>query len=259
MMMSKQIIPFYILALVGLVFACNPPIPTASLVERVHQRKSEMIIEAQQYVSNTEKEEFVTNATVALDDTTASFQAKILEVLPRRVVDAYKAERDLFSAWYAYQQTVALEVIGDLWELCAGGSAGGSFQVIHLYDIANINATEQEILYEAMAEKSFPEMCYENASFEQIDSTKAQLCLEFRNQLSQHEKIGPNGWPAVKNVPEQLDNMLNADVDLFKKWLSARDALEPLLNKGLRDLYASNTAYWRYVYQKNYQERFIRE
>ncbi len=257
--MSKQTFPLRILAILGLAFACNPPIPTASLAERVHQRKSEMIIEAQQYVSNAEKEEFVTNATVALDDTAATFQAKILEVLPRRVVDAYKAEREIYSVWYAYQQTVSQEVISDLWELYAGGSAGGSFQVIHLYDIANTNATEQEILYSAMARKSSPKMCYENASFEQIDSTKAQLCLEFRNQLSQHENIGPNGWPAVKNVPEQMDALLNADVELFMKWMSARDALEPLLGKGIRELYASHTAYWRYVYHKNYQERFIGE
>jgi len=257
--MSKQIIPFYILAFVGLAFACNPPIPTASLAEMVHQRKSELFVEAQQYVSNAEKEVFVTNATVAFDDTAATFQAKIREVLPRRIVDAYKAERGIYSAWYAFQQTVSLEVISDLWELYAGGSAGGSFQVIHLYDIANTNATEQEILYSAIAEKSFPERCYENASFEQIDSTRAQLCLEFRNLYSQHEKIGSEGYPTVKNVPEQLDSLLDTDVELFKKWMSARDALEPLLDKGVRYLYSSHTAYWKHLYQRNYQERFIRE
>ncbi len=258
-MVSKQSFPLRILALLVLAFACTHHIPTASLAEQVHQRKSELFVGARQYVSNAEKEEFVTNAIEALDDTAATFQAKLLEVLSRRVVDAYKAERGFYSAWYAFQQTVSLEVISDLWELYAGGSAGGSFQVIHLYDIANTNATEQEILYGAIVEKSFPEMCYENASFEQIDSTKAQLCLEFRNLYSQHENIGLEGLPAVNNEPEHLDTLLDADVELFKKWMSARDALEPLLGKGIRELYASHTAYWRYVYQKNYQERFIGE
>ena len=218
-----------------------------------------MSVEALQYFSNAEKKGFVTNATVALDDTAEAFQAKIQGVLPRSVISAYKAERSCFSAWYAYQQTVSQEVVGDLWELYAGGSAGSSFQAMHLYDIANANAAEQEILYGAMAGKSSPEMCCEHASFRQIDSAKVQLCLEFRGLYSQHENIGPEGWPEVTIVPEKLDTLLDTDVELFGKWMSARDALEPLLDEGVRDLYASHTAYWRYVCRKNYQERFIGE
>ena len=198
-------------------------------------------------------------APSALDDAALAYQTEMHQTLPADAIDPYETERASFAEWYAYQQTIAEDVIGDLWELYSGGSAGGSFQVIHLYDIANANATEQELLNAALARKSFPEKCHENASFQQIDSTKAQLCLEFSNLYSHHQDIGPDGWPAVKHTPEQMEALLDADIDLFQKWMIARDALESLLDKDIRDLYASHTAYWKYVFQKEYQERFIGE
>ena len=229
------------------------------LDEQVNRRKSEMLTKAQQCPSNAARGEFITNATVAQEDAALSFQTKVLSALPASAVATYKAERESFAKWYAYQQAISEEVIGDIWALYAGGTAGSSFQDIHLYDIANANTAEQGILYDAMTGKSSPQMCHKNASFSQIDSTKLQLCLEFSHLYFQHENVGPDGYPAVKNTPEQLEAMLAADLDLFKKWISNRDALEPLLDKEVRNLYASNTAYLRYLCQKKYQDRFIGE
>ena len=258
-MINKHIFLFSLLALIGQAVSCNQPAATGSLAEQTHQRRSEMLAEAQQCLSNAEKAAYVTRATSALDDAALAYQTEMHQTLPADAIDPYETERASFAAWYAYQQTIAEDVIGDLWELYSGGSAGGSFQVIHLYDIANANATEQELQNAALARKSFPEKCHENASFQQIDSTKAQLCLEFSNLYSHHQDIGPDGWPAVKHTPEQMEALLDADIDLFQKWMIARDALESLLDKDIRDLYASHTAYWKYVFQKEYQERFIGE
>ncbi len=247
------------LVLLSHASSCNQSSAYPGLDKQVNLRRSEMLSKAQQNPSNAGKEDYISSATVAQDDAAITFQSKVLTVLLPDAADAYKVERESFAAWYAYQQIISEEIIGDIWELYAGGSAGGSFQLIHLYDIGNANATEQEVLYNVLAGKSFPEICHENVSFPQIDSTKAQFCSEFRYLYSQHEDIGHNGWPAVKNTPGQLDAMLDTDLDLFKKWLFARDALEDFLDEGVSDLYASHTAFWRYLYQKNYQERFIGE
>lgn len=44
-------------------------------------------------------------------------------------------------------------MIGDIWEMSAGGSAGWTFQEKHLYDIAKKNASEQAALYDALIKK----------------------------------------------------------------------------------------------------------
>ena len=256
---SKYSYLFPLLIITCLGCDCNQVKRTPSMEELVQLRVSQMLSDIQQYGINSEKAEFMVSSTQALDDSAVLYQTKIQSILTNSVLAAYRAERESFAVWYDYQHTISEEVVGEIWELSWGGSAGSSFQNGHLYDIANANAAEQELLYDAIVGKTNPEICHENASIQQIDSTKAQLSLEFRNLYSQYENIGPDGWPAVKITPSQLDALLDADFEMFVKWMSVRELLEPLLDKKVRHLFASHTAYWKYIYQKKCKERYIGE
>ena len=230
---------------------------TPGLEERTTQRKTEMLENVQQCYSNADKGDFVIDAIRSLNDEAASLQNKIEGILDGDALAAYKAERAAFYDWHSFQQIVSKEVIGDIWELLVGGSAGGSFQTVHLYDIANANAAEQDILYEALANKTLARMSDQTASLEQIDSARIALTAGFENRYAQYENIGPDGWPCVHNSPEQISALLDKDMSLFKEWMANRAALEPFLEKDVRKLFASHTSYWMQFCLRKYKERFI--
>lgn len=231
----------------------------SGLEERATQRKTEMLENVKQCYSNADKGDFVTDATQRLNDEADSLQSKVGGILDGDALAAYKAERASYEEWLSFQQTVSEEVIGDIWELFVGGSAGGSFQTIHLYDIANANAAEQAILYEALANKTLAHMSEETASLEQLDSARIALTAVFENHYSQYENIGPDGWPCVHYSPEQISALLDKDMSLFKEWMANRAALEPFLEKDVRKLFASHTSYWMQFCLRKYKERFISE
>ena len=225
-----------------------------SLEEQVGRRKTEMIEGAKHCFSNTDMWEYVEDATHELEDTGKTFQGKVENLLDGNALKAFRSERESFSAWYAFQQTFSAEVIGDIWELFVGGSAGGSFQEIHLYDIANVNATDQSILYDVLTKNTSFDKSESVASTQQVDSAQKELNKAILQRYSQYENIGPDGWPRVKNNPEQIRAFLDKDLALFKKWMAARDAVEPLLENRVRPLYSSHSAYWKYLYLQKIQE-----
>lgn len=253
------LLPFAIILLLTLGCRADTKLITPGLEERANQRKTEMLENVQQCYGNADKGDFVIDATQFLNDEADSLQSKMEAILSGDALAAYKAERAAFYDWHSFQQTVSEEVIGDIWELLAGGSAGGSFQTIHLYDIANANAAEQDILYDALANKSLARMSDQTASLEQLDSARIALTAVFENRYSQYENIGPDGWPRVHNTPEQLSALLDKDVRLFKEWMAKRATLEPFLGKDVSELFASHTSYWMQFCLRKYKERFISE
>lgn len=193
------------------------------------------------------------------DDTADTFQCKIMNTLKAEALDAYKKERGSFSAWYEYQNTISEEVIGDIWELYAGGSAGGTFQEGHLYDIAKANASEQAALYEALIKRPSNNQCGVSVTMQQIESAKEKLVTDYSELYSQYENIGPDGWPKVDNTPIQISEYLDKDLALFNKWMTDREMLESLLKRKLRTYYESLSADWKNLYLQKYKEHFIHE
>lgn len=228
-----------------------------NLEEQTECRKAQMLDNVQQCHSNAEKGEFIVNATHNLDDVALSIQCKIENILHADILEAYQAERESFSAWYAFQQTMAEEVIGNIWELYVGGSAGGSFQTIHLYDIANTNTTEQAIIYNAISKKSYAKPYLGGTTLAQIDSVRKELAAEIHDSFSLFNDVYQDSWPNINNTPTQISELIDRDIVLFKQWISDRNALEPLLNERVRKLYASNTTYWKHLCFQKYTEHFI--
>lgn len=193
------------------------------------------------------------------DDTADTFQCKIMNTLKGDALDAYKKEREAFSAWYEYQNTISEEVIGDIWELYAGGSAGWTFQEGHLYDIAKANASEQVALYEALIKRPSNNQCRVEVTMQQIESAKEKLVTDYSELYSQYENIGPDGWPKVDNTHIQISEYLDKDLALFNKWITDREILESLLKRKLRTYYESLSADWKNLYLQKYKEHFIHE
>ena len=193
------------------------------------------------------------------DDTADTFQCKILNTLKAEALDAYKKERGSFSDWYEYQTTISEEVIGDIWELYAGGSAGWTFQERHLYDIAKANASEQAALYDVLIKKPSNNQCRDAVTMQQIESAKEKLVTDYSEHYSQYENIGPEGWPQVSNSPMQISEYLDKDLALFNKWMTDREVLESLLKRKFRTYYESLSADWKNLYLQKYKEHFILE
>lgn len=191
------------------------------------------------------------------DDAAEASQCKILNTLKADALDAYKKERESFSAWYEYQQIISEEVIGDMWELAAGGSAGWSFQEKHLYDIAKKNASEQAALYDALIKKPSSSLATGVDIMEQIDSEKEKLVKDYSSFYSQFENIGPDGWPNVKNTPAQISEYLDTDLDLFKQWMADREVLASCLKKNLRTYYDSLTEDWKAFFLQEFKEHYV--
>lgn len=252
----------YILLFVLLAMACQgckypPTFISPSLDEQVRLKTDKMLADIQSFQSNAEKCNFMVDCTVALDDTAALYQAKILSLLRANVLQAYKAERAAYDAWKSYQGTVSFDVIGDVWQLYVGGSAGASYEYRHHYDITNINATEQQILYNALLKWSFSTPCHLNATLGQIDSAQIQMCSDIRHVYHlKRESREDYDCPIISHSPDQLKAVLK-DLELFKNWMAAREALAPLLKKEVRELYESGTSYWIHTCMLAFQGYFI--
>lgn len=107
--------------------------------------------------------------------TAESYQSQIQSVLKGAALKAYKAEREAFYDWYEYQEVVSSEVISEIWDLYYGGTAGRSFELKHLHDIAEANAAEQKSLHEALTNKGHASFYTEPAGIESIKAAKERL------------------------------------------------------------------------------------
>lgn len=254
---TNHLLLIWVLAIACHGCCFNQSSTSQSIDEKVKQRENLMLSDMRQYLINVEKGEFLDSCTKALDDTADFYRTKIISTLSSSALEAYKTERESYDAWRAFQATISSEVVSDVYQLYAGGSAGASFEMRHHYDIANINATEQEIFYDALSNTSFAVPYKDDATFCQIDSAKIQMCTDIRDMYYQHDDIGPDGYPVVCNTPEKIKSFIDKDFELFQKWMTDREKLASLLTKKVRVIYETNTAYWRHVWLEKYLGHYI--
>lgn len=124
---------------------------------------------------NSEKLEALEDETKEIKATAESYQSQIQSVLKGAALMAYKADRKAFSDWYEYQEVVSSEVISEIWDSYYGGTAGRSFELKHLHDIAEANAAEQKSLHEALTNKGHASFYTEPAGIESIKAAKERL------------------------------------------------------------------------------------
>ena len=228
---------------------------TPSLDKQIEQRKTVMLDSAQCTYSNAEKWEVIEAFTHAMEDSAATYQSKIDSVLTGPAREAYIAERKAFSNWYDYQSFVASDVVVEIWQLYIGGTAGGTLYEMHLYDRANANMTEQEIIFNALAKQAYAASYQSSATLEDILEAKDSLVAELMSTYSLIDN--EDNWRSLDHTAEELDKYISKDLSLFRQWIATRNGFEAYLELNERTIYASHTGFWTDLYYQCLKGAFI--
>lgn len=255
--MRKSII---VLGLVFMAFnACNHISKsfTPSLDKQIEERKNVLRDSVSRTYTHIEEWNVVTAFTQALEDSSATYQSKIESILIGPAREAYTIEREAFSRWCDYQNVVAYEVVEEIWKLYIGGTFGGTLYVMHLYDRANANMTEQEILFNALTKKAYATLYQSSATMEDIRSAKDRLVAQLKSQYSSIDT--EYNWRYLSLTADEVEEYISKDFSLFQEWLSARKALEALLNPDVRNIFSSQTGYWQDMFLQTLSEKYIHD
>jgi len=254
----RRIIIFLSLVILALA-ACNQNSVriTPSLDKQIEQRKTVMLDSAQCTYSNAEKWEVIEAFTHAMEDSAATYQSKIDSVLTGPAREVYIAERKAFSNWYDYQSFVASVVVVEIWQLYIGGTAGGTLYEMHLYDRANANMTEQEIIFNALAKQAYAASYQSSATLEEILEAKDSLVAELMSTYSLIDN--EDNWRSLDHTADEVEGFISKDLSLFQEWISARNDFESLVNPDISDLFSSQTGYWLDLYLQTIQGKYIQE
>ena len=179
--------------------------------------------------SNASKGEVVTFETIRLRDSSACIQSAIQYLIKDDTLLAFNEEREAYRRWNEIQKGLIQWVIPYYWEEYSGGSAGGSFQVIYLYDIENLNFEDLDILRHSLAGTKF-----------NVPSTQIVTC----DQVAKERDLIV--W---KTIPHDLLNyeerqvysILHNDIEMLQRWIMSREKLAHLLPNEPARLYEKIT------------------
>lgn len=230
---------------------------TPSLDKQIGQRKDVLQDSVSRIFIHIEEWNVVKAFTQALDDSSATYQSKIDSILVGPAREAYTAERDAFSRWYGYQNVVAEDVVQEIWEFYIGGTFGGTLYVMHLYDRANANMTEQEILFNALTKKAYASLYQSSATMEEIRAAKDRLVAQLMSQYSYIDK--ENDLRYLVHTADEVKEFISKDFSLFQEWISARKTLETLLNPDVSKIFSSQTGYWQDMFLQTLRGKYIHE
>ena len=230
---------------------------TPSIDKQIEQRKDVLQDSVSRINIHIEEWDVVEAFTQALDDSSATYQSKIDSILVGPAREAYSAEREAFSRWYDYQNVVAHDVVDEIWELYIGGTFGGTLYAMHLYDRANANMTEQEILFNALAKKANASLYQSSATIEDIRAAKDHLVAQLKSQYSSIDN--ENNLRYLAHNADEVMELISNDFSLFQEWLSARKNLEALLNPDVSNILSSQTGYWQDMFLQTLRGKYIHE
>ena len=227
-----------------------------SIDKLVAQEKATMLDSARRAHSHVEMWEVMTSARESLAASATEYQGKIKHLLKGVAGDAYTAERLAFSKWYDYQEVMASEVVTEIWQLYIGGTAGGDMYEMHLYDKAVTDYAEQWILYCVLTQEASVGTYQGSVSMEQILSEKERLINGLQSAYSMIDN--DDNWMGLRHNAKELDGYISKDLALFQKWMTTRNALEPLLEPDERTVYASHTGFWMDFYYQCLKGEYIK-
>lgn len=246
-------------AIILVVLSCNPHESSRMDIEQqASLRKEALISTLSQYYSNIEKNSAVSEATRGLEDSTKVYQDKTCYLLEEKARAAYEKEREAFMAWFSFQDSVSWNVVDDIWNMYVGGTAGASLCTSYLYDIANVNLTEQSILYHTLSKHLFATPSGKIATIEELIRAKELVVDELKRWDS---VVDEDSYlrEYVEHSPVQINAILEEDIKLFQRWISERDRLELSLPKTVQSVFSSCSYYWIGERISCYKEGLIHE
>ena len=187
------------------------------------------------------------NAMLELADIYAknamSLSDTIAQMLPVRLRRLYRSERQAYERWRVWQETVSMNLIGDIWDLWYGGSALGSFQTAHIYRIEEQNLEETLDLFSLLCGSSTQNGIMEDVTLFQL-KREADRLLEDIPDVEQRER---------------MEQTVMIDMSTLRMWVSAREEFSKSLPRKVRREYDKLTNRWLLLCQSQYTRRFCDE
>lgn len=146
-------------------------------------------------------------------------ETEIDEMLDGDASEAFHHEREAYHRWNAHQQMMADDVVLTLWDTFAGGTAGGSFYAIYLYDKENLNLADMESLRKSLRGNTV-KASQMGCSFIEPFQYEYELFVWYVLPM-----ISPES--ACKKVLQAISK----DYSLFCEWMEKRGDLTRLLPK----------------------------
>ena len=194
-------------------------------------------------LSNADKGNAILSLAGRYAETALSMSDSIAQLLPERSRRLFKNERQAYERWRTWQETVYLELIGDIWDLWYGGSALGSFQTLHIYRIEDRNLEDNLELCRLLCGESAQEDIVEDVSLFQLKE-EADLLL---NEVTD------------KEYQDKMAQTISIDLGILREWLSTREEFSKSLPWRVRREYDKQTNAWLLLCRSQYDRRFCYE
>ena len=195
---------------------------------------------------NACKGNVITEESLKLRWLAQTTQTEIEGLLKDDVLLAFQNERAAYQEWNDHQKQMSDIVVSTLWDTFAGGSAGGSFQVVYLYDIENLNFEDMEYLLFHLLD--LPGETRENSSLPSIEQFREQWNLVVRHIL-----------PIIQNESDykKVLFIIAKDAHLFSKWIEYRERLTRVLPQEVAIAYTRITGAIISNHSSKYRKSFI--
>lgn len=176
----------------------------------------------------------------------------------------FAKERQAYQKWRSWQDTIGLELIGDIWELWYGGSAGGTWQELFLNDVEIRNNNDLRQCLQILSGEKPSTGVKKQASIEMVQVETRNILAEVNNRFDAWREAGtgkivvPDYYDFGLEIKPRMTGIMDRDMELLRKWVNARNRFSQSLSPDQRLLYdkLTNEQLYRVLWQ--YQTRFIR-
>ena len=176
----------------------------------------------------------------------------------------FAKERKAYQAWRRWQDTIGLELIGDIWDLWYGGSAGGTWRELFLNDVEIRNNNDLRQCLQILSGEKPNIGVKKQASIEMVQVETRNILAEVDNRFDSWREAGtgkivvPDYYDFGLEIKPRMTGIMDRDMELLRKWVNARNRFSQSLSPDQRLLYdkLTNEQLYRVLWQ--YQTRFIR-
>ena len=176
----------------------------------------------------------------------------------------FAKERQAYRAWRSWQDTIGLELIGDIWDLWYGGSALGTWQEVYLNDVEMRNNNDLQQLLQILSGENPNMRVYESVSIERVQAETSEILSEVDDRFLSWREAGtgkivvPDYYDFGLEIKPRMKGIMDKDMKLIREWVNARNRFSQSLSPDQRLLYdkLTNEQLYRVLWQ--YQTRFIR-
>lgn len=175
----------------------------------------------------------------------------------------FAKERQAYQAWRSWQDTIGLELIGDIWDLWYGGSALGTWQEVYLNDVELRNNNDLQHLLQILSGEKPNMRVYESVSIEMIQAETRGILSEVDDRFGAWREAGtgeiavPDYYDFGLEIKPRMKGIMSRDMKLLREWINARNRFSQSLSPSQKDLYDKLTNEQLYRILKHYQSRFI--